>query len=190
MKIQGRLATLAGTAVLVLALGGCGALDMMGGGPDRGMTEAVGRTAQARLVSTAGRLVGVARFEQTPHRVLIRITAKGLPPGPHGLHLHEIGACTPDFMAAGGHINPDGAMHGLKHPEGPDAGDLPNLIVGRDGTAEVEIFTSRVSLAGGPQPALLDADGSAVIVHTDPDDHETQPIGGAGGRIACGIIRP
>ena len=99
-------------------------------------------TAQARLVSAAGRLAGTARFEQAPTGVLIRITARGLPPGPHGLHLHETGACTPDFGAAGGHVNPDGAMHGLKHPDGPDPGDLPNLIVGGDGRADAELFTT------------------------------------------------
>ena len=74
-------------------------------------------------------------------------------------------------------------------PDGPDAGDLPNLYVAADGTAMAEFFTTSVSLAGaGDLPALLDADGSAVIIHELPDDHRTQPIGGAGGRIACGII--
>ena len=191
MKFQDKATASIAMGVLALGLGGCSALDAMRGGADEGMmAEDRVMTAQARLVSTAGRLVGTARFEQAPHRVLIRIEAQGLPPGPHGLHLHETGACTPDFQAAGGHINPEGAKHGLKHPEGPDAGDLPNLIVGRDGRAQAEMATDRVSIAGGPQPALLDEDGSAVIVHAEPDDHVTQPIGGSGGRIACGIVRP
>ena len=191
MKFQDKSTASITVGLLALGLGGCGALDAMRGGADEEMmAEERVMTAQARLVSTAGRLVGTARFEQAPDRVLIRIEAKGLPPGPHGLHLHETGACTPDFQAAGGHINPDGAMHGLKHPDGPDAGDLPNLIVGRDGRAQAEMVTERVSISGGPQPALLDADGSAVIVHAEPDDHVTQPIGGSGERIACGIVRP
>ena len=73
--------------------------------------------------------------------------------------------------------------------DGSDNGDLPNLFVSADGSAKAEFFTTRVTVApGGVQPALLDADGSAVIVHDRPDDHSTQPIGGAGGRIACGVI--
>ena len=97
-------------------------------------------------------------------------------------------SCTPDFKQATGHINPGGVPHGLRHPDGPDSGDLPNLYVGADGSAMAEFFATRVSVAGGDMPALLDEDGSAVIIHEQPDDHLTQPIGGAGGRIACGVI--
>ncbi len=144
--------------------------------------------AQARMMNAAGATIGQAVFEQTPSGVLITVELAGLPPGAHGIHLHSVGACTPDFTAAKGHINPDGASHGLRHPQGPDNGDLPNLFVAADGSAMAQFFTTRVSLAGGDAPALLDSDGSAVIVHEKPDDHITQPIGGAGGRIACGIV--
>ena len=96
--------------------------------------------------------------------------------------------CTPDFKQATGHVNPGQVPHGLRHPDGPDSGDLPNLYVGADGSAMAEFFTTGVSVAGGDMPALLDEDGSAVIIHEQPDDHLTQPIGGAGGRIACGVI--
>ena len=144
--------------------------------------------AQARLINTAGATIGQAIFEQTPSGVLITVELAGLAPGAHGIHLHSVGACAPDFTAAKGHINPDGASHGLRHPQGPDNGDLPNLFVATDGSAKAQFFTTRVSLADGTLPALLDTDGSAVIVHENPDDHLTQPIGGAGGRIACGIV--
>ena len=78
-------------------------------------------------------------------------------------------------------------MHGLRHPDGPDNGDLPNLYVAGDGTARADFYTTCVAVQDG-EPALLDADGSAVIIHENPDDHMTPPVGGAGGRIACGII--
>lgn len=145
--------------------------------------------AVAALVDADGAVIGEATFEQTPTGVLMSVEVSGLPPGGHGIHLHSVGACAPDFKAAKGHINPRKAKHGLRHPEGPDNGDLPNLFVAADGTARAEFFTTRVSVAGGNMPALLDADGSAVIIHDRPDDHMTQPIGGAGGRIACGVIR-
>ena len=145
--------------------------------------------AGADIVDTSGARIGTATFEQTPGGVLMYVEVTGLPPGAHGIHLHAAGACTPDFKAAEGHINPDKVKHGLRHPEGPDNGDLPNLFVAADGSARAEFYTTRVAVEGGGDlPSLLDADGSAVIIHDQPDDHLTQPIGGAGGRIACGVI--
>ena len=145
-------------------------------------------TATAGIVNVEGTVIGEATFEQTPTGVLILVDVRDLPPGAHGIHLHAVGSCTPDFKAATGHINPGKVAHGLRHPDGPDNGDLPNLYVAADGTAKAEFFTTRVSVSGGAMPALLDGDGSAVIIHDMPDDHLTQPIGGAGGRIGCGII--
>ena len=145
--------------------------------------------AQADILNVEGSVIGKARFEQTPTGVLMFVDVAGLPPGGHGIHLHSVGACTPDFKAAKGHINPEGVKHGLRNPEGPDNGDLPNFYVAADGSAKAEFFTTRVSVAKGDAPALLDEDGSAVIIHDQPDDHMTQPIGGAGGRIGCGVIK-
>ena len=146
--------------------------------------------AQADMAAPDGAALGTVTIEQTPSGVLINVDVTDLPPGPHGIHLHEFGACTPDFSAAGGHINPDGVAHGLRHPDGPDQGDLPLLFVHADGTARAEFYHTRVSVEGGnDNPILLDEDGSSVIIHDKPDDHFTQPIGGAGGRIACGVIK-
>ncbi len=144
-------------------------------------------TASAALVGTEGQTIGTATFEQTPSGVLIVVQVAGLPPGAHGIHLHGVGTCSPDFTAAKGHINPEGVRHGLRNPDGPDSGDLPNLYIAADGTGAAEFYTTRVSVAGNA-PALLDEDGATVIIHANPDDHLTQPIGGAGGRIGCGVI--
>ena len=144
--------------------------------------------AAADIIGTDGAAIGKATFEQTPTGVLMNVDVAGLPPGGHGIHLHAVGSCTPNFKAATGHINPGKVKHGLRNPEGPDNGDLPNLYAAADGTARAEFFTTRVSVAGGAMPALLDEDGSAVIIHENPDDHMAQPIGGSGGRIGCGII--
>ena len=145
--------------------------------------------AAAKMVNTDGKVIGEATFEQAPGGVLLFVKVAGLPPGPHGIHLHSVGGCAPDFKAAKGHINPHKRAHGLRNPDGPDNGDLPNLYVAADGTGMAEFYTTLVSVADGKRaPALLDADGSAVIIHANPDDHMTQPIGGAGGRIACGVV--
>ena len=144
--------------------------------------------ARATVIDAGGAVIGQATFEQAPTGVLVFVDVRDLPPGAHGIHLHAVGSCTPDFKAATGHINPGKVAHGLRNPDGPDNGDLPNLYVAQDGTARAEFFTTLVSVSGGAMPALLDEDGSAVIIHENPDDHLTQPIGGAGGRIGCGVI--
>lgn len=143
--------------------------------------------ARAAMIDRAGNPVGKAVFFQGPAGVAIGLFLYNLPPGPHAVHLHSAGACRPDFLAAKGHINPGKTKHGMMNSHGPDNGDLPNIMVGPDGTAQVEMHTPWVSLHGG-QAALLDRDGSALVIHANADDHITQPIGGAGDRIACGAL--
>jgi len=125
--------------------------------------------------------------------VLLRLEATGLKPGWHAVHFHAEGRCAgPDFDSAGGHVHAGAAkaVHGLLNPQGDDAGDLPNVHAGADGVARADIFSTLVSLDGaGGKPGLLDADGSALILHESPDDYMSQPIGGAGSRVACGVIR-
>ena len=152
----------------------------------------LGAPASAELKSKDGAVVGAAKLTDGPKGVLLRIEVKGLTPGWHGLHFHEKGDCSDAaFKAAGGHVHGDVTMvHGLLNPEGNESGDLPNLYVAKDGTGHAEIFAPYVSLkTGTARTALLDQDGSTVIIHAKADDHSTQPIGGAGDRIACGIIR-
>ena len=151
-----------------------------------------GRQATAVMVAADGSKIGTATFQQGPTGVLVTVEVSGLTPGAHGIHLHAVGACTPDFAAAGGHINPGEGVHGLlngdRTADGQDNGDLPNLYAAADGSARAEFFTTLVTIAGDTMPELLDGDGSTLVIHENPDDHTTQPIGGAGGRVACGVI--
>jgi len=148
--------------------------------------------ATGSIINNAGEAVGTATYQQGTEGVLIEIKVAGLPAGKHGMHFHEVGTCTDHdhFKGAKGHIMPTGKPHGYLHPEGPHAGNLPNLIVHQDGTAHLELHSSLISIAGqNNKPALLDEDGSVLMIHTNPDDHKTQPIGGSGARIACGLIQ-
>ncbi|GBQ27864.1 Cu/Zn superoxide dismutase [Acetobacter estunensis NRIC 0472] len=147
--------------------------------------------ASASLIGTDGANHGTAHLTETPTGVLLRIEATHLPAGWHGLHFHEKGVCTPPkFTSAGSHVHAASpVVHGLLNPKANDDGDLPNLFVASDGTATVELHTTLVSLHGTDnRPALLDTDGSSLVIHAKPDDYTTQPIGGAGDRIACGVI--
>lgn len=152
----------------------------------------VGAAARAALTSADGASAGTATFRQGPTGVLIRVEATGLTPGWHGLHLHAVGQCEgPKFTSAGAHVQhgTETVPHGLLNADGSDAGDLPNLYVGADGRGFAEVFTTTASLAeGGPGQHLLDADGSAILIHAGPDDYASQPIGGSGDRVACGVI--
>jgi len=148
-------------------------------------------TRQVALKTGAGADAGLALVTEAPNGVLLKVQAKGLTPGWHGLHFHETGDCSKaDFTTAGAHVHAKATMvHGLLNPDGNEAGDLPNLYVAADGTANAEIFSPYVSIAGVTgRPALADADGSALVIHANPDDHRAQPIGGAGPRVACGAI--
>lgn len=147
--------------------------------------------AQAEVIGNEGKPVGMAQLRQTPHGVLMHLKVEGLTPGAHGLHFHSVGDCSDHdhFKAAAGHVTSSEALlHGLGNPQGAHEGDLPNIYAGADGKAEAEFFAAKVALEEGKLPALLDKDGSAVMIHAQPDDHISQPIGGAGDRMACGVI--
>jgi superoxide dismutase, Cu-Zn family len=153
-----------------------------------GLSTGPALEARAELREANGRAAGTARFEQVGDSVHIVLTLTGLPPGPHAVHIHAVGRCDPpDFGSAGAHFNPERRQHGLQNPEGPHAGDLPNVTVQPDGQGRLETVTARVTLGSGPA-SLFDADGSALVVHAGPDDFKTDPAGQAGARIACGVI--
>lgn len=162
-----------------------------------------------------GKSAGIVLLREFEHGLVLNADLKGLPPGPHGFHIHERGLCEgPGFQSAGGHFNPLHASHG--YGGGMHAGDLPNIHVHADGTAKAEFFAAHLTLkrpriaettsgaasgAGsgtgggtaegggtamtGPFP-LLDGDGSAIVVHEKADDY--RDMDSAGSRIACGVI--
>ena len=145
-------------------------------------------TASATINDAMGKTVGSATLRETASGVLIKVDLTGAPAGVHAIHVHTTGKCdAPMFMTAGGHFAPGGTKHGLMAVGGPHAGDLPNIFVPADGKLSVEILEPNVTLAAGPR-SLLDADGSALVLHATADDYMTDPAGNAGGRIACGVI--
>lgn len=142
------------------------------------------------IINNKGEKIGTIKLRQGTEGILINIKAKDLPPGYHGMHFHKVANCSDHehFKMAEGHVDPDKKPHGYLNEKGPHEGNLPNLIVAKDGRVEVELYSHMVSLKEG-KANLLDADGSAFIIHTNPDDHVSQPIGGAGARIACAEIK-
>jgi alcohol dehydrogenase (cytochrome c) len=148
--------------------------------------------ASAQLTDSDGNNIGIATFAVGQDgAVSIEVEITGLTAaaeGAHGIHIHETGRCeAPSFESAGGHFNPGDKQHGLENPEGPHAGDLPNIEIDGEGNARYETTNDRISLAVG-ETSILDDDGSALVIHASRDDQVTDPGGNSGDRIACGVI--
>jgi Cu-Zn family superoxide dismutase len=166
--------------ILPLALAACVANEPPGG-------------AAMPLVNALGAPIGTVRAWQTTGGVTFRIEARGLPHGIHGLHVHAVGRCDPpDFASAGGHWNPAAKKHGMNNPQGPHAGDLPNVEVAANGVLGATVTLPGASLTAPPGTpgALLDADGAALVLHAKADDYATDPSGNSGARIACAALQP
>jgi Cu-Zn family superoxide dismutase len=138
-------------------------------------------TVTAEVTTADGTSVGSVTFQEMRSGVLVSADLTDLPPGPHGFHIHEIGACSPDFEAAGEHLAPDGHEHGFSATEQPHSGDLPNINVADDGTAVVEFLNWRLTMDD-----LLDSDGSAIMVHAQADTY--MDPASSGERLACGVV--
>lgn len=143
--------------------------------------------ASATIMDAAGQTVGSASVVRTGKTARLMLTLKGLTPGVHGVHFHTTGKCdAPDFKTAGGHLNPAMHQHGSMNPMGHHLGDLPNV------TADAKGMVKATIPLDGPvdalKAALMDADGTAIVVHAGPDDYKTDPSGNSGGRIACGVL--
>ena len=156
--------------------------------PPGALPSASAVTARAALVDASGKTIGDALLRETPNGVLLQVDLGSAEAGVHAFHIHETGRCDrPAFESAGGHFAPGGAEHGLLDAEGPHAGDLPNVHVPADGRLSFEYLVAQVTLRPG-DGSLLDADGSALVMHRDRDDYTSEPAGSAGDRIVCGVV--
>jgi Cu-Zn family superoxide dismutase len=179
------LPSLAAMLAVSSTLAGCG---VFGGGGSQGPSPR-GSTASVELQTSSGQSAGRATLTSTGDGVFISAQLRNLPEGMHAIHLHSVGRCdTPDFNSAGGHVNSTDRVHGFLNEAGEHDGDLPNISVRSDGTAVADLFTTKVVLAGGAN-ALLDDDGSSLVIHSGTDDYRSDPAGNSGPRIACGVIR-
>ncbi len=146
--------------------------------------------AIVRLAGLDGKPAGTASLRAVNGGVLIELDLHGLPPGPHGMHLHTSGQCDArsGFMKAGPILSlRPGRRHGYLAQKGPLTGDLPNQVAHADGRLKASLVTNAFTLGNGKR-SIFDRDGVSLIVKKRADDYRTQPIGNSGDRIACGVV--
>ncbi|HEX2803391.1 MAG TPA: superoxide dismutase family protein [Sphingomicrobium sp.] len=171
------------------------------GGAEEGAENRSGDSGQLAeapavpMVNASGAIIGQVRGGDSEGGATLLIEARGLPPGVHGIHIHDVGLCEPPgFTTAGSHWNPTGAEHGGDNPKGAHMGDLQNVTVADDGTLRVQVVApgtylrtaGRDANAGARQ--ILDASGASIVIHAKPDDQKTDPSGNSGDRIACAVL--
>ena len=192
MKNPGKL-ILSAAALLVCVAAPAGADELEAVADIKGCTDS-GITGKATLTEKTS--------AEGIKEVTVKMKVKGLTDGKHAVHIHEVGACEPCGAAQGHHdpgpfgqSRPDSAADevpasDINHPY--HMGDLINIEV-RGGVGTMKHTTNRVTLSPGLL-SILDDNGSAFIIHTNPDTYCDEEAdlkkGCAGGsRDACGIIR-
>jgi len=147
-----------------------------------------GPSATATLQPTKGnKTAGTVNFRQAGDKVRVHAVVTGLKPNQeHGFHIHEVGDCSSgDGMSAKGHFNPVGKPHGRHTSSERHAGDMPNLRADAIGRAEMTFEVDVITVAPGATSVI----GRGLIVHVQPDDYRSQPVGNAGARMACAVIQ-
>jgi superoxide dismutase, Cu-Zn family len=185
-----------GAALLVLSMVVVLLASTFGGG-----AGARRKSVRAVLRDTSGDVVGIVHLRPSRRATEVSVWAWNLAPGFHGFHVHAVGVCDPTapdgpFTTAGGHYNPAGGTHGAH------AGDMPTLLIMNNGRGQASFTTDRFAVH-----ELMDADGSAIIIHSGRDNYANIPTryhshtentfgpdsatlatGDAGSRTACGIV--
>jgi Cu-Zn family superoxide dismutase len=130
---------------------------------------------------------GSVQFFGGPDGVTVHVQVSGAAAGLHGFHIHESAECAGAERPEGSlHFNPGGRPHGAPGDASHrrHAGDLGNVLVGGDGTADQWLQNRELTFEGE-----LGIVGRTVVLHAREDDLKSQPDGASGPGVACGVIR-
>lgn len=133
--------------------------------------------------ASGSQVKGTVTFTKTGDTVQVVADITGLTPGKHAFHIHEFGDCSAaDASTAGTHYNPTHKAHGAPDAAEHHVGDMGNLEADSAGKAHLELKSNLLKFSG--ENSIL---GRGVIIHEKVDDW-SQPVGNAGGRVACGVV--
>ncbi len=128
-----RRAGLALAAASLLAIGSFGGAYAQDATPATAESSARSSISAVGMLNAEGLQIGTVIGSEFDGAVELTLTARNLPPGEHGLHIHETGICDPagdePFSSAGAHFNPDGSAHGpgsatiVAQVQEPEAGE-------------------------------------------------------------------
>jgi len=170
---------------IFVALAGLGLLSV-----SAQFANAAQKSAHANIVNAQGTQIGTAKFSPAGAGVKVSVKVSQLTAGEHGIHIHAAGKCDgPAFTTAGGHFNPNNShhcIHNTKDPK-PHVGDMPNLMVGKNGIGSANFTIDGATLDSGAN-SLFHEGGTALVIHAKADDMMSDPSGNSGDRIACGVI--
>lgn len=135
--------------------------------------------------------LGTIEITENKYGTIFTPKLKKLPPGLHGIHIHEngnINSITKNGKevlggAAGSHYDPyKTKKHGYSWDDSAHKGDLPALYVDKKGNATTAIFSPRLN--------LKEINGRSIIIHAHGDNHSDSPspLGGGGSRLSGGLI--
>lgn len=139
--------------------------------------------ARAEIEGEVSGSVSLREFENGT-RILMRLEGLGRDQH-HGVQILSVRSCEEAEEAA--HLGEGRATHGpYDAPVGRrHAGDLGNVLGDDRGVGRFDRIDPRVSLTG-----YLSAAGRVVVIRDRQDDGWTEPDGGAGGIIGCGLLEP
>jgi Cu-Zn family superoxide dismutase len=160
-------------------------------GGSRTADDDASRKADVELKAAEGSVIeGSGTLQEDVGGVRLTLHVEDAPVGEKGIHIHEKGDCS-DIAgkSMGGHFSPDQHEHALPNERTNTErhlGDIGNIRVDADGNGKLEFLIRDASLRRGEVNSLI---GRAVVVHEDRDKGAvTQPSGGSGKPIACGVI--
>jgi Cu-Zn family superoxide dismutase len=134
---------------------------------------------------------GTAWFFDAPEGVRAYVMIRDMAPGTHAIHVHETGDCSaPDFTSAGDHLGVDAGQTLPDRPDDFEAGMLPDIAIGDDGSGELNAVLEVVTFTEDTDRTwpLFDADGAAIVIHRFATGD--LPAGEDNPRIACAEIYP